>query len=316
MCGGYLRADPLVLTAHHLPFMADPFMADHIPRVIWALWLQGRSEAPGVVEACLASWEKMNPGWEVVVLDEKTAGDYVDADAIVRSNTPYIERQAVSDILRINLLAERGGVWADATCLCMRPLDEWLGEYASSGFFAFERPGADRLISSWFLASASGCALTAAYREAVNAYWSKNTFSGRSPRTNQDAGRLRRALVRRLQKRTRKDSRLPRLWFSFPVRKGLRTYPYYWFHYLFAEVVARNRAAREVWSRTPRLSADGPHRLLAHGLLNPPSDEVRAAVDERREPLYKLTWHLSPDEVPADSTLDYALQAAGVSRDP
>jgi hypothetical protein len=39
---------------------------------------------------------------------------------------PHIKEQAKSDIIRLHLLAQHGGVWADATVLCLQPLDHWL----------------------------------------------------------------------------------------------------------------------------------------------------------------------------------------------
>lgn len=55
------------------------------------------------------------------------------------------------NILRWRLLARYGGVWADATLYCNRPLSEWLPAcQAPGGFFAFRTPEA-HLYHSWFL---------------------------------------------------------------------------------------------------------------------------------------------------------------------
>ncbi len=295
-------------------------MTDTIPRTIWMLWLQGRAEATGLVKACIESWETMNPGWQVVVLDEETAKEYVDVDAILGPNQAVIRKAATSDILRINLLAEHGGVWADATCLCVRPLDEWLGEVVPSGFFAFERPGPDRMIASWFLASTPDCVLTQAYRDAVNAYWSENTFDSIVHRVrNGKAGRAKALVARMLYTLTTRNSQIARVWFTAPARTWLRAYPYFWFHYLFAEVVASSAATRAVWARTPRRSADDPLFLHHEGLFAPLSAEVRTAIDRREPPLYKLTtkvyrsgWRESIADYAPGCALDYALSAAGV----
>ena len=58
-----------------------------------------------------------------------------------------------ANVLRMELLARHGGVWVDATCFCVRPLDEWLPAQMSSGFFAFARPARSRLLANWFLAA-------------------------------------------------------------------------------------------------------------------------------------------------------------------
>ncbi len=84
-----------------------------------------------------------------------------------------ITAASLSDILRVFLLYEFGGVWADATLYCNRPLDDWLPEVMAEGFFAFERPGPDRPLSSWFLASEPRHALLAAWALATRDYWAE-----------------------------------------------------------------------------------------------------------------------------------------------
>lgn len=105
-------------------------------------------------------------------------GDYVDLDAVSGGSVDKIMPQKLSNWIRINLLDRHGDVWTDATCLCMQPLDEWIHDEARSGFFAFSKPGPDRLMSNWFLASDTECKLTAQLCEVVNAYCRANGFEG------------------------------------------------------------------------------------------------------------------------------------------
>jgi len=62
-----------------------------------------------------------------------------------------MEKCHLSDIVGCILLDLYGGLWVDATTFCNRNLNEWLPEYVQEGFFAFHRPGPDRMISSWFI---------------------------------------------------------------------------------------------------------------------------------------------------------------------
>jgi len=141
-----------------------------IPKIIWTLWLQGWCEAPIQALACLASWRRLNPAWSVHALDRTTLGAHLLAEdrALVASDAPP---EALSDRIRIALLDTHGGVWADATAMCAAPLDDWLPAAAPRGFFAFDRPRSDRMVSSWFLAAAPGNAITPVWRAAVDAYW-------------------------------------------------------------------------------------------------------------------------------------------------
>jgi hypothetical protein len=117
-------------------------------RVVWTLWLQGRHRAPRVVRECLASWERHNPTWEIRCLDATTVGRYVDVASVVDLATSTITATSLSDVIRLLLLHEYGGVWVDATLYCNRPLDEWLEPVLGEGLFAFSRPAPDRLVEA------------------------------------------------------------------------------------------------------------------------------------------------------------------------
>jgi hypothetical protein len=138
-----------------------------LPQIVWTYWQQGERTAPDLVQRCIDSWRTLNPGWDVRVLDQETVPRYISMHGVPQS----IRVQHYSDILRIRLLDEHGGVWVDATTLCARPLDHWLPPLMQSGFFAFSRPGPDRELASWFLASERGGRIVRAWRKATDAYW-------------------------------------------------------------------------------------------------------------------------------------------------
>ncbi len=140
-------------------------------KTIWCCWFQGLATAPELVRKCVQSWRDFNPGWEVRCLDADTIARYVDLGAHVELAHQTITAASLSDILRVILLHEYGGVWVDATCLCNAPLDGWLGQAAQTGFFAFARPAADRELASWFLAAQPGNALLAKWAARALAYW-------------------------------------------------------------------------------------------------------------------------------------------------
>jgi hypothetical protein len=262
------------------------------------MWLQGLQNAPYVVKKCYESWIKHNPNWEITFLHEENLEEYLKLDDIIANNKHALSKEALADIVRINLLATYGGVWADSTCFCCIPLDDWLREYTQSGFFAFDRPGRDRLISSWFLASRKECYLTVRYCEVVNSYWRDNCLSStRHAR-----------IVKLLTAVLNRNPSLTRLWFSVVVRKILKIYPYYWFHYLFARLVREDRLFKQIWTTTPKYSADGPHQLQFFGLLKPVSEQIKLQIDTKKEPLYKLTYKYNQD-ITEDCTLSYLLDS-------
>ena len=143
-----------------------------VPRTIWSLWLQGWDASPEVVRACRRTWEALNPSWTFRALDRDSLAAVLAPDAM-RGLDPASDMppEAVSDIARVELLRRFGGVWADATTYCLRPLDAWLPDVTTSGFFAFAKPGPDRMISTWFLAARPRNALVGHWAERTRRYW-------------------------------------------------------------------------------------------------------------------------------------------------
>ncbi|MER9581311.1 capsular polysaccharide synthesis protein [Mesorhizobium sp. M0276] len=142
-----------------------------LQKTIWTCWFQGRDQAPEVVRKCIASWETKNPQWDFRCLDAGSIERYVNLGKHVDLSSQTITAASLSDILRLLLLHEYGGVWVDATTYCHMPLDDWLPLATSSGFFAFSKPAEDRELASWFLAAHVGSALLDKWVARTIAYW-------------------------------------------------------------------------------------------------------------------------------------------------
>lgn len=140
-------------------------------RIIWSCWFQGQKAAPELVQKCLQSWKDQNPGWDFRCLDAESIARYIDLSAYVDLSRQRITAASLSDILRLLLLHEYGGVWVDATTFCNTPLDQWLGQAMHAGFFAFARPGEDRELATWFLAARPGNRLLSNWAARAIAYW-------------------------------------------------------------------------------------------------------------------------------------------------
>ena len=115
-------------------------------RTIYLLWFQGFEHAPEVVSYCVRSWKQYNPEWTIVLLDETNLHTYVTMDTY-----PDMELCHRADIVRMKLLSQYGGVWADATTFCHKPLNDWLPAYIEEGFFVFDQPYSNLMISNWFI---------------------------------------------------------------------------------------------------------------------------------------------------------------------
>lgn len=253
-----------------------------LPKIVWTMWLQGFDEAPRLVKECVRSWRERNPGWEFRVLDRRSLVDFLSPEAMAIIDQPGKPIHALSDIVRINLLADHGGVWADATCFCCRALDTWIHDHSQTGFFTFLGHRKDTLISNWFLAARCGDYIAAEMRRSVHRYWLENSFP--DP-INQRLYYLLKAAINW-------HPRLTGWWLSFPVTRLLKVRPYFWFHYIFADRVRKNSIFRAQWEAMPKLDAVAPHKVQKFGLLKPVSPQLRRDVDEQADLVYKLNWKL------------------------
>lgn len=140
-------------------------------KTIWMLWLQGWENAPPIVRACLTTWAHHNPDWRIQCIDARSIDSFLGRSERISISLRYVPAAARSDLLRIALLWKFGGVWVDATVYCLKPLDEWLPDAASQGFFAFDTPGPDRMIASWFLAAEASNEIVLRWYQASQSYW-------------------------------------------------------------------------------------------------------------------------------------------------
>ncbi|MGR3318951.1 MAG: capsular polysaccharide synthesis protein [Candidatus Anammoxibacter sp.] len=276
-----------------------------IPRKIWILWLQGLSEAPFLVRKCVDSWIKENENWEVVILDEINLSKYVvmDLPENILANLPLVKK---SNIIRLHLLSKYGGVWADATTFCMKPLDEWIDDYTISGFFAFYKPGSDRIMSSWFMVSQKGCPIVVKLNERQNSFWLENKFNINT--------RFKKIIIKLLTLILNQSEKTTKYWFSPFVTKWLKVYPYHVFHYMFERLVSKDFECKEIWDRTKRISADGPHKILKCGLFSHVNEDMKKEVDEKHVPMYKLTWKFDHRRYSSSTLLYYLLEGKNINK--
>lgn len=153
-----------------LPPASHPPM-DCSPRIIWMLWHQGWDQAPAVAHAARRSWARLNPGWDLRLVDRHSLSAYLPDDRLEFIYGKSKEQESMANLVRMDLLWFHGGVWADATTLCTRPLEDWLPSAMPEGFFAFDRPADDRMLATWFLAARPRNPLVGLWRIAMNSYW-------------------------------------------------------------------------------------------------------------------------------------------------
>ena len=144
-------------------------ISEKIPKIIWIYWHAPLLDAPDVVQLSVGSWRNFNPGWTINFVTNETVNNYVT----IPSPQGPRKIQWRADVIRVALLSTYGGVWADATSICLKPLDEWLPQMMETGFFAFPEIYPGRTMANNFLASAPNNYLMAKWSFLSQRYWQK-----------------------------------------------------------------------------------------------------------------------------------------------
>lgn len=106
---------------------------------IWFCWMQGEKHLPEIPRLCLDSLRKHANGHEVIVLDSDNYNQYVSISAHVIQlyESKKLKQAHFADILRVNLLAQQGGLWIDATLFVTKDLPE---DIFNMPFFSIKTP--------------------------------------------------------------------------------------------------------------------------------------------------------------------------------
>lgn len=146
---------------------------------IFLLWIQGWENAKWINLQVAESWKINNPNWTIHYIDLINLKDYVNDIDYIYNEYKDISYQAKSDIIRLSLLKNYGGVWADATMLCMQPLDHWVHEAVEpSGLWVYHCPSGNEIINNgpacWFIVSKKNDYMINEWKNECDNYWLSN----------------------------------------------------------------------------------------------------------------------------------------------
>lgn len=93
---------------------------------IWTAWLQGEENAPEVIRITLASIRKHANGHPVIVIGNDNVDQYIVIPQTIRQKheSGAMSHAHYSDVIRMMILAQYGGLWLDATMLLHEPISE------------------------------------------------------------------------------------------------------------------------------------------------------------------------------------------------
>lgn len=162
-----------------IDFRYDVSLEKQTSKYVWVFWWQGIENAPLLVQRCFQSVKDNLSDWELVLITKDNYMQYVHfPEQILKKHAEgVITLTHLSDLLRLELLINHGGLWLDATVLCTS--GDIPKSIVNSELFVYQaqKPGADgkaTIMSSWCMYAKTNNKLLMATRALLYEYWKKN----------------------------------------------------------------------------------------------------------------------------------------------
>lgn len=146
-------------------------------KLIWICWFQGIESAPDIVKICYNSLIKQeNVKIKLITDDNFELYTNFPKSILEKRKKGLIPPAHFSDLLRVELLSNHGGIWLDSTVLVTgSSLPDYLIE---SNFFCYQvlKPGLNGhsiICSSWAMSSIKNSLPLSLVKDVLYDYWDK-----------------------------------------------------------------------------------------------------------------------------------------------
>lgn len=146
---------------------------------IWCCWCQGEDNMPEVVKSCYNSIKKYSCNHPVTLITDENLSEYISLPQNVQEkrSAGLISLTHYSDIARMFLLKNYGGIWLDATILLTQSIDSIVD--TSKNFWTFRHASTNHNVSaglwtSYFIASGKGNVIPEYIYYSLIKWWSGN----------------------------------------------------------------------------------------------------------------------------------------------
>lgn len=149
---------------------------------IWVCWWTGEDDAPALVKRCIKSIRDNANGHPVYFIDRSNYTDYIDIPEhiISKVNSGEMCLANFSDILRVTLIKQHGGLWLDSTIYCSQPIPDTYFEFPMFSCKSQERDCGYISRMRWTAFVMGGFTNNVFFRymhAAFSLYWQKNSVS-------------------------------------------------------------------------------------------------------------------------------------------
>lgn len=145
---------------------------EETPKIFWWCWFQGEDNAPPLCKVCLKSLRNNYPDYKINVVTQENLSQFVEfpPHIVEKFNAGKFSRTHFSDLLRLELLINYGGIWIDSTVLCTGREQTFLHE----PLFIFQgtwRNNPAHLGSNWFIVAQKGNPILRTTRDLLYEFW-------------------------------------------------------------------------------------------------------------------------------------------------
>ena len=142
------------------------------PGKIYSIWFQGEENAPELVKVCFERMKKAY-GDRYVILDKESIKDFIRLPQHIWQKWEEGKMKAAhfSDICRVALLYQHGGMWFDATDYLTSKVPQWIEEADVFIFRDGPRFTPQKFIQSCFMRAKKGHPLYKAWLDFLSEYW-------------------------------------------------------------------------------------------------------------------------------------------------
>lgn len=145
---------------------------------VWVCWFQGLDNAPELVRRCYQSLLDNLTDRDIVLITSSNMDRYVRFPQYIMKKweAGKISNTHMTDLLRLELLINYGGMWIDATVLCTSKREDIPEYFFNSDLFFYQalKPGRDgqsAFISSWLISASTNNRILMLTRYLLYEYW-------------------------------------------------------------------------------------------------------------------------------------------------
>lgn len=149
---------------------------------VWVCWFQGLENAPDLVKACINSIKKSLPDRNIVILTNDNIKDYINFPEYIikKYEKGIISKAHFSDLIRIELLCNYGGIWIDSTVLCTSPnIPHYILNAPLFVYKAMDLLRTNQMpivASSWLISAQSNNPILSLTRDLLFRYWKEKNY--------------------------------------------------------------------------------------------------------------------------------------------